>query len=69
MQRRGTFTDDAILWYVKDYERGDLSEDLQKAYKELGERLKGLNDAMVETGRSRGLPGKEKKGKAKGKER
>lgn len=28
--RRGIFSDDAIVWYIQDYERGDLWEDIQK---------------------------------------
>ena len=61
IHRRGIFSDDAIVWYIQDYERGDFWEDVQKGYREFGESLKKLNDAMVETARLRCLPGKERR--------
>ena len=60
IRRRGAFSDDAIVWYVKDYERGDLWEDIRKGFRELGERLQALDEAMIETDILRGLSGKVK---------
>ncbi|KAN0096371.1 hypothetical protein V8E51_015176 [Hyaloscypha variabilis] len=60
IRRRGTFSDDAIVWYVKGYEKGDLWEDIRKGFRELGERLQALDEAMIETDMLRGLSGKVK---------
>jgi hypothetical protein len=60
IRRRGTFSDDAIVRYVKDYEKGDLWEDIRKGFRELGERLQALDEAMIETDMLRGLSGKVK---------
>jgi len=50
IQRRGIWTDDAIRWYVKGYKKGDnLWEEIWRAYERLGERLRVLNEVMVET--------------------
>ncbi len=61
IRRRGLFSDDAIIWYIQDYERGDLWEDMQKGFREFGESLKKLNEAMIETANLRCLPGRQKK--------
>jgi len=66
IERRGLFSDDAIRWYVKDYERADLWEDIQKAYVELGDRLTLLNEAMVETAKLRRLDRSEQRGRQSG---
>lgn len=63
IRRRGTFTDDAIRWYVQGYERDYLWEDIQEAHRELGERLVLLNEAMIESAKLRGLDRMEKRGR------
>ena len=47
LERRGIYHDETLRWYVKDYPRGILSEDIFGAYLELGEKLRILHTAMT----------------------